>query len=166
MTALVALTLCAGALTGVSHDEPKDTPHQSSLRRGCRSRKSAATGSSAAPINFGRPEDVGTSPVGMYFLCFQADLGLQFEFIQGTWANTVGFLQPSTGVDPIIGQGNNLPQGREWPKAWGDPSAGSTRVQVSDFVTLKGGEYFFAPSVGFLKNIEAGACRQRLGDSR
>ena len=166
MTALVALTLCAGALTGVSHDEPKDTPHQSLLTPGVPLKEERGHRIVRRSINFGRPEDVGTSPVGMYFLCFQADLGLQFEFIQATWANTVGFLQPSTGVDPIIGQRNNLPQGQEWPKAWGDPSAGSTRVQVSDFVTLKGGEYFFAPSVGFLKNIEAGAVRQRLGDCR
>jgi Dyp-type peroxidase family len=106
--------------------------------------------------NFGRPEDIGKAPVGMHFLCFQADPGLQFEFIQTAWSNMVGFLKPRTGSDPIIGQRNNLSEGQAWPNRWGDPGAGSTRVSLTDFVTLKGGEYFFAPSVAFLKNLDGG----------
>ena len=83
MTALVALTLCAGALTGVSHDEPKDTPHQSLLTPGVPLKEERGHRIVRRSINFGRPEDVGTSPVGMYFLCFQADLGLQFGIHSG-----------------------------------------------------------------------------------
>jgi Dyp-type peroxidase family len=108
-------------------------------------------------VTFGRPEEIGKAPVGMHFLCFQADLGLQFEFIQTAWSNTVGFLKPRTGSDPISGQRNNLPEGQAWPNRWGDPGAGTTRVSLSDFVTLKGGDYFFAPSVGFLRNLDGRA---------
>lgn len=105
-------------------------------------------------VVFGRPEDIGNAPVGIHFLCYQADLARQFEFQQANWANQVNFVRQRTGVDTLIGQGNTLPEGQEWPNRWGDAGAGTTRVQVSDFVTLRGGEYFFAPSVGFLKNIE------------
>jgi Dyp-type peroxidase family len=103
--------------------------------------------------NFGRPEDIGTAPVGLHFLCFQGDIAHQFEFMQIAWANQVHFIEQQTGSDALIGQGNNLPIGQRWPRAWGDPEAGSSRVQLSSFVTLRGGDYFFAPSVGFLKRL-------------
>jgi hypothetical protein len=46
------------------------------------------------------------------------------------WSNAVRFLTPQTGTDPIVGQGNNLPQGQEWLNRWDDSGAGSTRISL------------------------------------
>ena len=104
-------------------------------------------------VPFGRPEDIGKSAVGLLFLCFQGDIARQFEVMQIVWANSVQFSEQTTGLDPIIGQLGVLPEGQKWPKKWGDLSAGAIRAPSVRCVTLKGGDYFFAPSVGFLRNI-------------
>jgi len=36
---------------------------------------------------------------------------------------------------------------------WGDAQAPTLSQRMSGFVTLKGGEYFFAPSLPFLKSL-------------
>ncbi|MBD2578385.1 Dyp-type peroxidase [Oscillatoria sp. FACHB-1406] len=85
---------------------------------------------------------------GMLFLCFQADLENQFNFMQASWANQKNFPKINVGPDPLIGQ----PQGtQKWPK-----KSGENDVEEHNFslwVTMKGGEYFFAPSLSFLLNL-------------
>jgi Dyp-type peroxidase family len=108
-------------------------------------------------------EDLPTSGVGLLFMCFQSSIANQFAFIQKSWVNAEDFLREKTGLDPVIGQ---APQGaapiaQTWPIQWGpqpDPAnPGNTKppdtkdFSFSGFVTLKGGEFFFAPSMPFLK---------------
>ena len=88
-------------------------------------------------------------------MCFQANIKRQFEFIQRTWVDNPNFpvslLNPfakDTGDDPLIGQDANETQ--RWPNRWGDESAGRKSFNFESAVTLRGGEYFFAPSVPFL----------------
>ncbi|MFM6674750.1 MAG: hypothetical protein ACKPJO_32325, partial [Dolichospermum sp.] len=45
---------------------------------------------------------------GLFFLCFQADISNQFNFMQSVWANANNFVQVNVGVDPIIGQTQRL----------------------------------------------------------
>jgi Dyp-type peroxidase family len=96
---------------------------------------------------------------GLLFMCFQSDISRQFEFIQRVWADNPNFpeflLIPglNTGDDSVIGQ---HPRGlQKWPKAWGVQRriVGRLRFNFSGHVTLRGGEYFFAPSLSFLKNV-------------
>lgn len=55
------------------------------------------------------------------------------------------------GIDPVIGQGpSTLPQ--TWLLTCGS-SAGGLPSLFGGFVTLKGGEYFYAPSLGGLKAL-------------
>jgi Dyp-type peroxidase family len=101
-----------------------------------------------------KSEQHPTGQVGLLFMCFQADLANQFEYLQSQFANNVDFPSPRTGLDPSIGQSNstaNVPQ--EWPPKWGNGTVPKTSFDFSGFVTLKGGEYFFAPSISFLKNL-------------
>ncbi|EFA71897.1 Dyp-type peroxidase [Cylindrospermopsis raciborskii] len=85
---------------------------------------------------------------GLLFLCFQADIENQFNFMQTRWANATGFVQANVGPDPIIGQ----PQGtQKWVKNWGLSDSKPLKFELC--VTMKGGEYFFAPSLSFLQNI-------------
>ncbi|MDT4894954.1 MAG: hypothetical protein QOH25_31 [Acidobacteriota bacterium] len=119
------------------------------------------------PDAFQALEDLPTEGVGLLFMCFQSSIANQFAFIQNSWVNNEGFLLDGTGIDPVIGQapqpgpGVPTPIEQTWPVQWGpqpDPNnPGNTRPPDTEtsffggFVTLKGGEFFFAPSIPFLK---------------
>jgi len=100
-------------------------------------------------IPYGKPGS--DDKKGLLFMCFQSNLKRQFNFIQKSWANTPGFppLRGKPGIDSLIGQGNE--GGQRWPKEYG--SKAEIQFNFAGFIKLKGGEYFFAPSIGFLKNI-------------
>ncbi len=96
------------------------------------------------------------APRGLLFMCFQQDIDRQFEFIQRTWVDSVIFprgilVQGDTGDDPLIGQDPD--EAQRWPKRWGDEEAGRKVFNFESAVTLKGGEYFFAPSIPFLGSL-------------
>jgi Dyp-type peroxidase family len=98
--------------------------------------------------------DLPAHGVGLLFMCFQRDIKWQFEFLQSRWANNTNFLRENTGVDPMIGHiGAGKPVPQKWPPSWGAPRAAHQPVNFGSFVTLRGGEYFFAPSINFLKNL-------------
>ncbi|MEG4171041.1 MULTISPECIES: Dyp-type peroxidase [unclassified Microcoleus] len=91
--------------------------------------------------------------VGLLFLCFQRDIFNQFMFMQKNWANNQHFVNYTTGLDGIAGQGKKQIEGQAWPKEWGKDE--KVPFDFYNFVTMKGGEFFFAPSISFLKNISA-----------
>jgi Dyp-type peroxidase family len=95
-------------------------------------------------------EELPTGGVGLLFMCFQSDIGNQFEFIQKSFSNDPDFPQRGTGPDPLTGQGPS--QAQEWPLEHGQPA--TAHFDFQRFVTLRGGEYFFAPSLAFLKSID------------
>lgn len=129
-----------------------------------RSRRIARRG-----IPYGKPmpeirsdaEDTDPDPHadrGLLFMCFQANINRQFQFIQRTWCDNPNFpvslLNPfakDTGDDPLIGQDANETQ--RWPREWGNEKAGRKSFNFEAAVTLKGGEYFFAPSLPFLQSL-------------
>lgn len=102
------------------------------------------------PIPLQMPED----GVGLLFMSYQQSLTDQFEFIQQSWANNADFEQSGTGVDPIIGQTRNGSPRTPYhfPEAYGQPEPGKD-LNFKAFVSMKGGEYFFAPSIPFLKSL-------------
>ncbi len=53
--------------------------------------------------------------------------------------------------DPLIGVEAGPP--RHWPQAWGKPPKDPVATDFANFVTLKGGEYFFSPCISFLKGL-------------
>lgn len=103
-------------------------------------------------IPYGRP---GDARVGMLFQCFQSDIAKHFELMQVNWCNFGDFPRIGVGADLVAGrrmswQRDLVP---EWPRGWG--SAESVAVGLGDCVTLKGGEYLFAPSPGSLRGLDA-----------
>ncbi|MGW0827547.1 Dyp-type peroxidase [Streptomyces sp. NPDC002845] len=99
-------------------------------------------------------ESDGTA--GLLFLCAQADISHQFEFMQDRWCNNIDFIsggddgKPSTGQDPVVGLGHaDTPM--NWPKKHGVPGE-KVSVSLSESVVMRGAEYFFLPSRSFLKN--------------
>jgi len=113
--------------------------------------------------------------VGLLFMCYQSDIWEQFEFIQRFWCNNPKFLEPAmnnnpnyhrTGLDAVIGQrqGNQedplikeVPEApKNWPESYGQPTVQpviTPENEFGQFVTLKGGEYFFSASITFLKSL-------------
>lgn len=96
-----------------------------------------------------------TEEVGLLFMSFQKSIVNQFEFIQKKWVNDENFPNKKDGIDPVIGQNTkgNISLGI-FPKKYGDLT--SINFKIASFesaVTMKGGEYFFAPSIPFLKNL-------------
>ncbi|MGD1714237.1 Dyp-type peroxidase [Dapis sp. BLCC M172] len=91
-----------------------------------------------------------SSGSGLLFLCFQADLGNQFIFMQSNWSNAPDFVERGVGADPVIGQGKKT-ETYNWPDSWGRP--GKKEADFTKWVTMKGGEYFFAPSMSFFETL-------------
>ena len=92
--------------------------------------------------------------VGLIFICYQADIKDQFEFMQRRWANSHNFSARGTGLDPVIGQDGGPHEANdhpEWTTSYG--SNGRRRLGFGEHIRLRGGEYFFAPSIEGLKNL-------------
>lgn len=105
-------------------------------------------------IPFGGPEGTTTNPVGLLFMAYNNDIARQFEFTQATWANNANFPTGGTGVDPLIGQSVAArPPYAHCPITWGDPAHRQFAGKFKQAVTMKGGDYFFAPSLSGLANL-------------
>ncbi|MFQ5684765.1 MAG: Dyp-type peroxidase [Candidatus Binatia bacterium] len=112
-------------------------------------RRSTAFGAQNLPLE-------PTEGVGLLFMCYQSSIVKQFEFMQSSWANKLHFPRQNTGLDPIGGLGEQLTGGQLWPRRWGSglDSNDLVHFDFSGLVSMKGGEYFFSPSIGFLRQIE------------
>jgi Dyp-type peroxidase family len=101
-------------------------------------------------------DELPSEGVGLLFMCYQRNISQQFEVLQYVYANDRRFPEEQEpGIDPIIGQpGANGVGELKWPVHWNDPRDQHKRFDFHSFVTLKGGEYFFAPSIHFLKNLK------------
>lgn len=89
-----------------------------------------------------------SSGSGLLFLCFQGNIENQFNFMQASWANHNNFVNVNTGPDPIIGQQEGT---HKWPTVWGESETKECKFKT--WVNMKGGEYFFAPCISFLKTL-------------
>lgn len=88
--------------------------------------------------------------VGLLFMSYQASIEKQFHFMQTQWVNSEKFPKNGIGVDPVIGQGGALAQ--SWFPDF-DSTANPKKQSFRGFVSLKGGEYFFTPSIAGVKNL-------------
>ena len=102
--------------------------------------------------------DAGHEPekdVGLIFMAYMASIVNQFEFTQASWANNPNFATKIfkqanefsiPGTDPTIAQGDRAEEVYNWPDT-------DKKLGFANFVTLKGGEYLFAPSLSFLRGV-------------
>ena len=96
----------------------------------------------------------GKAATGTFFMCLNADIERQFEFVQQTWIGSPKFHGLVDEVDPITGQGvDRRLTGR--PESWQDENLPFTiqsrgrelRLEgLKTFVRMRGGGYFFLPS--------------------
>jgi Dyp-type peroxidase family len=91
---------------------------------------------------------------GLHFICFNADVGRQFEFIQNAWVNNPKFNGLHDERDPIIGNHHHPADDKTTGTfAIPDKSLRKRFTDVPEFVTVKGGSYFFMPGIKALKYL-------------
>ncbi len=95
-------------------------------------------------------EDTGEER-GLHFICFNSDLGRQFEFVQHTWVNNPKFAGLAAELDPLVG--DHGPRHRTSKGVFSIP-ANPVRKQLTGiqrFVAVRGGAYFFLPGIRALR---------------
>jgi Dyp-type peroxidase family len=86
---------------------------------------------------------------GLIFICVNANIDRQFEFIQHTWLNNRHFGALYDEQDPLLGTPS--PSGGTFTVP-AEPFAG--RVPgIPSFVTTRGGAYFFLPGIDALRRL-------------
>jgi Dyp-type peroxidase family len=104
------------------------------------------------PHQFQAIDDLPSGGVGLLFMCFQASIRQQFAFMQKAWCNNHEFVKGETGIDPVVGQPASPPGVEQtWSKEYGNPP--ETKFRFEHFVRMRGGEFFFAPSILFLLSL-------------
>ncbi|MCY7360519.1 MAG: peroxidase, partial [Ignavibacteria bacterium] len=83
-----------------------------------------------------------------------ADIGRQFEFIQNFWVNNPKFEGLVNDRDPITGNHSN-PDSRRTKGTFTvqDDKLRNRYHDLPEFVTVKGGAYFFLPGLKALKYL-------------
>lgn len=87
---------------------------------------------------------------GLHFLCVNADIQRQFEFIQHNWSNDPNFNELYENKDPIIGDNSDPDQ----PDSFMSIPTKKIRIRTDKlprFVSVVGGAYLFMPSKTALK---------------
>jgi deferrochelatase/peroxidase EfeB len=86
---------------------------------------------------------------GLMFMCLNGDLERQFEFIQQTWLGSPSFHGLSCEQDPVVGSGDVSCNGFTIPS-----HDGPVRLSpLHQFVTVRGGGYFFLPSQSLIRYL-------------
>jgi len=88
---------------------------------------------------------------GLFFICIGANIGRQFEFVQHSWVNNPKFDRLYDEPDPVIGY---HPPGAANFSIPQDP----VRIRLNNlpqFVTTRGGGYFFLPSLTAVKYLSS-----------
>jgi len=88
---------------------------------------------------------------GLHFICLNANLVRQFEFVQATWAASPKFAGLYDDADPLIAA-------RDAAGATFDVPATPLRHRLHNlprFVTVVGGAYFFLPGIDAIRRLAA-----------
>lgn len=88
---------------------------------------------------------------GLMFMCLNGDIERQFEFIQQTWMGSTKFHGLTGEADPIAGRGLADDCGFTIPTRRGPVGLNG----LPQFVTMRGGGYFFLPGRQLLRYLAA-----------
>ncbi|WP_226632028.1 Dyp-type peroxidase [Novosphingobium profundi] len=140
----------AGLLGNAAGDAVASARFHRLLRRG------RPYGASMTPEQAMRPGQPETE-AGLHFLCLNASLARQFEFVQGAWLISPTFGGLSQEGDPLIGDRCPFPDDRRTDLFRYHDAEGIPHIAqgMDRFVTVRGGAYFFLPGIEGLASITA-----------
>lgn len=94
---------------------------------------------------------------GLQFICLVASISRQFEFVQNAWMMNSNFSGVNDENDPLLGNRQPLLSGAGTDQFSRPDPAGPTRKTccLPQFVTVRGGGYFFMPGLRALRYIAA-----------
>jgi deferrochelatase/peroxidase EfeB len=102
-----------------------------------------------------RPARADDPERGLYFGCVNANIARQFEFIQNAWIMGAGFEGLTGERDPVLGTRSG--DAHMGPcNTFTIPTAGGASRRLYDlpeFVTVRGGAYFFLPGIRALRYL-------------
>jgi Dyp-type peroxidase family len=131
-----------GPIHAASGGEPSSTTSQTDYGRHAAQTAHAARtaeAAQAAPAEPGAPEPER----GLHFICLNANIARQFEFVSFTWLNNPKFAGLYDDADPLVAP-------RHGAGATFTMPAYPVRSRVTglpQFVTVRGGGYFFLPGI-------------------
>jgi deferrochelatase/peroxidase EfeB len=92
---------------------------------------------------------------GLHFVCLNANISRQFEFIQNAWVMSGKFAGLSGESDPLLGNREELPPGEATDGFTLPQPNGAARhlAGIPQFATVAGGAYFFLPGLRALRYL-------------
>ena len=93
-----------------------------------------------------------------YFICLNANISRQFEFIQNAWLNSAKFDGMSGEADPLLGNREPMPAGHPTDSfTLPQPNGIGRRIDgLPTFIAVRGGAYFFLPGMRALRYFAGG----------
>jgi len=120
-------------------------------------RRGREYGPALSPDDARAPAPEGDPRRGLHFICLNANISRQFEFLQNAWVMSTKFSGLTGASDPLLG--NRAPiAGCPATDDFVIEGNGSARRRVTglpQFVTVRGGAYFFLPSLRALRFFAA-----------
>lgn len=95
-----------------------------------------------------------SSSRGLHFMCLVANISRQFEFLQGAWMMSSKFDAMTDESDPLLG--NREPVAGAVTDIFRRPQASGVCQSIKGlprFTTVKGGGYFFLPSLSAIRYL-------------
>jgi deferrochelatase/peroxidase EfeB len=120
-------------------------------------RRGREYGSELQPDQALKPAPENEPPRGLNFICLNANISRQFEFLQNAWIANPKFAGLTRESDPLLGIREPLSGCPVTDKFTipSDNGLGRSVSTVPQFVTVRGGAYFFLPSLRALRNFAA-----------
>lgn len=120
-------------------------------------RRAREYGRKLSPVEAMRPD--APDPIsGLHFLCLAANIARQFEFVQNSWLMNAKFNGMMDETDPLIGGRGVLTDGRKADR-FSRATKGGPAEHYSGlprFVRVRGGAYFFMPSLSAIRFLAIG----------
>jgi hypothetical protein len=145
------------AMLGFGQNGFRDDP-TSSIRFHRILRRGREYGGELPPTDALAPAPSSEAERGLHFICLNANISRQFEFLQNAWTMNSKFSTLTGENDPVVGNREAI-VGCPAHGSFTMPNDGRLRRRVAGlppFVTVRGGAYFFLPGIRALRYFAGG----------